>query len=129
MAKGALVEQKSRTKFLPWPGFEPRNSRLADKHASHSRRAFPLNLSVKKCVTKWEKSDTRLSETSIEIATIDHLCKNVRGRRPPPPLHVRQCLYVCMKRIVYRASALVRRWHSWSSTTLSAGTLLPHCCY
>ena len=30
------MEQKSRTTFLPWPGFEPRSSRLAVQHSNHS---------------------------------------------------------------------------------------------
>jgi len=28
------MEQKSRSKFLPWPGFEPRTSHLAARQAS-----------------------------------------------------------------------------------------------
>ena len=31
----APVEQKSQTKFLPWPGFQPQNSRFAVQHANH----------------------------------------------------------------------------------------------
>ena len=29
------MEQKSQTKFLPWPGFESRVSRLAVQHTGH----------------------------------------------------------------------------------------------
>ena len=38
----AQVEQKSRSKFVPWPGFERRNSRLAVQHANHQTTAQPL---------------------------------------------------------------------------------------
>src|SRR6218665_2322895 len=31
---GVRLEQKSRSKFLPWPGFEPRTSRLAVQHTT-----------------------------------------------------------------------------------------------
>src|SRR6218665_664268 len=37
------MEQKSRTKFLFWPGFEPRTSRLAVQHANHWATAQPPN--------------------------------------------------------------------------------------
>jgi len=41
---GVRIEQKSRSKFLPWPGFEPRTSHLASWQSSTQpldRRASP----------------------------------------------------------------------------------------
>ena len=40
------MEQKSRTKFLQWPGFEPRTSRLVDQHANHWATAQPQLLEM-----------------------------------------------------------------------------------
>src|SRR6218665_1261631 len=41
---GTHVEQKSRTIFLPWSGFEPQTSRLAVQHANHWASAQPQAL-------------------------------------------------------------------------------------
>lgn len=41
LPNGAQVEQKSRTKFLPWPVFEPRTAQFSVEHASHQTTAHP----------------------------------------------------------------------------------------